>query len=107
MFPVPPWQLFALHQSRPFPFFMDRGVGGALSFAGSRPREQLVVERDGSARIWQGGSWHAGGHEPVECIADFIESRRGEAPDLPESLAGSALPRVVGYLSYELGEWTQ
>ncbi len=102
-----PWHLFAAHQCCPFPFFMDRAAHGRISFAGSRPREQLVIERNGEARIWRGGSWHADPRDPVDCIDGFVGQSRSDAIDAPAWLDGSVLPRVVGYLSYELGEWTE
>jgi len=102
-----PWHVFAAHESRPFPFFLDRAVGSRLSFAGSRPREQLVIERDGRARVWRSGSWRADARDPVDCIAGFVEQNRSDAVAGPAWLAQNVLPRVVGYLAYELGEWTE
>ena len=102
-----PWHWFAAHEFRPFPFFLDRAASGRPSFAGSQPREQLVFERGSAVRIWRGGSWHADARDPIDSIAGFVEQSRSDAVDAPAWLAESVLPRVVGYLSYELGEWTE
>ena len=106
----PPWQLFAPHVAAAFPFFLDRGGSDAPSFAGSAPFEQLVIDRRGTARTWRDGTWHdesRDSRDPVAVIESFVgHHHRRVAYELPDWLAGSALPRVVGYLSYELGDWT-
>lgn len=101
-----PWPFFEPHRSAPFPFFIDRGVEARPSFAGSHPREQLVVDAAGLVRCWRGGRWHDEVGDPVERIAAFVERTRAEPAALPAWLHGHALPRTVGYLAYELGAWT-
>jgi aminodeoxychorismate synthase component I len=101
-----PWPFFEPHRTAPFPFFLDRGVEARPSFAGSRPREQLVVNEAGVVRCWRGGGWQQEDGDPVERIATFVERTRAAPATLPAWLQGHALPRTVGYLAYELGAWT-
>lgn len=100
-----PWQFFASHRSAPFPFFVDRGKSGRLSFAGSRPCEQLVIDADGNARIWRAGHWQRESADPVDCIAAFVAHGRTAPIDAPAFVQGHVLPRTVGFLSYGLGRW--
>ncbi len=102
---VVPWRFFEAHRGRPFAFFLDRGLSALPSFAGSRPREQLVVEADASVRLWRGGEWTLEAGDPIAHVASFVESRRARPARVPPWLEGATLPRTVGYLSYELGRW--
>ena len=99
------WSCFAPHRGAPFAFFIDRAGDARLSFAGSRPREQLRIDRDGGARLWSGGQWTSLPGDPIANIAAFVERGRCVPRVLPEWLAGAPLPRTVGFLAYELGLW--
>lgn len=99
---VVPWRFFAAHLGEPFAFFLDRGTGSRPSFAGSRPREQLVVDSSG-VRIWREGRWHEQAGDPLASIEAFVAASRVQPAALPAWLAGRALPRTVGFLAYELG----
>ncbi len=108
-----PWRLFAAHENAPFAFFMDRAVTARVdragdarpSFAGSRPRTQLVVDADGGARVWKLGAWHRIVGDPLRCIESFVEESRAQPAAIPAWLTAHALPRTVGYLAYELGRF--
>ena len=102
---VVPWRFFAIHRSGPFAFFIDRGVESRPSFAGSRPREQLVVDADGLVRHWRDGAWHDQDGDPLDCVAAFVERGRMRPAALPAWLVGETLPRTVGFLAYEFGRW--
>lgn len=99
-----PWEMLARHTGRPLAFFLDRATDERPSFAGSGPVRRLIVRSDGRAMIETEGRWAVSGGDPVDAIAGFIAADETAARGLPESLAGhQALPRTVGYLSYELG----
>ncbi|HEY2776073.1 MAG TPA: aminodeoxychorismate synthase component I [Candidatus Binatia bacterium] len=101
-----PGHLVRSHRGAPFPFFIDRGLGDKPSFAGSAPREQLVVDAEGRAQIWRDGAWHDAGHypiDPLDAIDAFVDGSRSDPVAVPSWLDGVTLPRTVGYLSYELG----
>jgi para-aminobenzoate synthetase component 1 len=99
---VAPWRFFAAHRDEPFAFFLDRGTEARPSFAGSNPRELLVVDASG-VRVWRDGVWHAQAGDPLARIEAFVCAARVQPAALPAWLAGHALPRTVGFLSYELG----
>ena len=101
-----PWHFFATHRRCPFAFFIDRAADPRLSFAGSRPREQLVIDADGLASTWCEGTWHRAGGDPLDHIAAFVERSRARPAALPAWLDGETLPRTVGFLAYELRHWT-
>jgi len=100
-----PWRFFATHRGAGLPFFIDRGTSSRPSFAGSRPRETLVVSAQGDARVWRDGRWRHQSGDPIERISDFVERSHARACELPRWLGGQALPRTVGFLCYELAAW--
>jgi para-aminobenzoate synthetase component 1 len=100
-----PWRLFAAHEHAPFAFFIDRADSRRPSFAGSRPRAQLVVDADGGARVWKRGAWHRTSGDPLDAIETFVEESRALPAAVPAWLAAHTLPRTVGYLAYELGRF--
>lgn len=98
------WDLFAQHAGRGLSFFLDRADGRRPSFAGSGPVRRLVVIGDGQALIETGGRWEPAGGDPIDAIAQFVGESEAKAGGLPEGMAETtAVPRTVGYLSYELG----
>ena len=103
---VAPWSFFERHRHEPWPFFLDRT--GSVTYAGSRPCTQLVVDADGAVRRWENGRWRRLDVHPIDAISDFVDANA--APPrvpVPHVLAGEALPRTVGYLAYELGAFIE
>ena len=110
-----PWSFFAPHLAQPYPFFLDRDGDSSWSFAGSRPSAQLVVDRDGRARVRDGRRWRDIPGDPIDAIDAFVtrsESRlakpgRNDADRVANELLDVPLPRTVGYLAYELGRFIE
>ena len=97
--------MFQHHQGGRYPFFLDRGHSGTPSFAGSDPVTQLVVEADGTSRVWNGASWLTQDTDPLLAIDRFVADGEVEQPN---SIAdGAAAARTVGFLSYELGSFIE
>jgi para-aminobenzoate synthetase component 1 len=103
---VVPWQFFAAHRRNPYAFFFDRGVEVRPSFAGSRPREQLMIDAHAATRIWRDGTWHEDGGDPLDSLTRFVERSRSVPAALPTWLVGETLPRTVGFVAYEFGRHT-
>jgi para-aminobenzoate synthetase component 1 len=90
----------------PWPFFLDRA--GAQSYAGSRPRTQLVVDGNGTARRWDRGRWSVLDRDPIDAVAEFIDESAAQPCGVPPNVEDpEGLPRTVGYLAYELGRYTE
>jgi para-aminobenzoate synthetase component 1 len=102
-----PWRLFDSHRREAFPFLIDRGGAARPCFAGSRPRSQLRIDADGSARVWRDGRWSRSGDDPLHAIESYVEENAATPRNLPPWLEGEPLPRTVGFLGYELGAWTE
>jgi len=100
---LPPWGLFEPHRGRPFAFFLDRAGDGRWSFAGSEPVRQLVVDSTGVCIVREGGVERRIADEPIAAIAAFVEDASIRLDDGLDAELADALPRTVGYLSYELG----
>jgi para-aminobenzoate synthetase component 1 len=104
-------QLFHRHRRARYGFVLGAGTpesNSAPQFAGSDPVAQLIVERSGASRRWDGRRWCEGPDDPLEAIEDFVEASRARATGLPSNLAPeTALPRTVGYLAYELGAFIE
>jgi para-aminobenzoate synthetase component 1 len=105
-------RLFLRHRGKRYGFVLqsERTPSGApaLAFAGSDPVGQLVIEKSGDGRLWNGRSWRPMAGDPVKAVEAFIESSQS-APLAESSAAAKAavLPRTVGYLSYELGAFIE
>jgi para-aminobenzoate synthetase component I len=84
---------------------VDSSTGTRPSFAGSRPSSQLVVDADGSVRVWKRGAWHRSSGDPLLAIEAFVDESRVRPAALPAWLSAHALPRTVGYLAYELARF--
>ncbi len=105
-----PWSLVTPHLERACAFLLDRGRG-RLSFAGSCPVAQLVVEHDGQVREFRGERWKPFDIDPIDAISSFVDAAQVATDNgLPDALAGldvRCLPRTVGYLAYELGIFSE
>ncbi len=103
--PIPP---ITRHYGQPFAFFFDRAQPPAWSFAGSRPVRQLVVEADGTVRLWSRQRWRTLARPPLEAIAAFVRADEARPQGLPEWWdERTAIPRTAGYFAYELGRFAE
>jgi len=101
--------MIAAHVGRSYPFLLDAGASPRPSYAGSEPIRQLVVERDGRARLWDGHGWkRPPGDDPIEAIGRFVDESGADARSPRASSDGARVPaRTVGYLAYELGSFIE
>jgi para-aminobenzoate synthetase component 1 len=93
--------LLAPHAARPFAFLLDSRDGSRASYVGSRPVDQLVVDRQAAAHRWTGAGWARERGDAFDAIGRFVEESSARPTAAPGGLR--AVARTVGYLSYELG----
>jgi para-aminobenzoate synthetase component 1 len=103
-------RLFLRHRGRRYGFVLQStdADGAAIAFAGSGPVAQLVIEKSGDGRLWDGRSWKTVAGDPVKTVEAFVDASRA-VPLTGSSAAArtTVLPRTVGYLSYELGAFVE
>jgi para-aminobenzoate synthetase component I len=102
---VAPISFFESHARAPWPFVLDRAA--SVSFAGSRPSTQLIVEATGRVRLWKDGAWHEVDAHPIDAIDDFVTRSEARAHVYSPEIRHECLPRTVGYLAYELGAFVE
>lgn len=103
-------RLYSRHRGRRYGFALQSpdANGDALAFAGSDPVGQLVIEKSGAGRLWNGRTWQPVSEDPVKAIEAFVESSQADPhPETSTAAKTAALPRTVGYLSYELGAFVE
>jgi para-aminobenzoate synthetase component 1 len=102
--------MIAAHVARRYPFLLDAGESARPSYAGSDPVRQLIVERDGSAVLWDGRSWQRSAREdPIDAIGRFVDESEAETRtgSLDRRYGARVPARTVGYLAYELGAYVE
>ena len=78
-------------------FWID---GSKASFMGFAPRVQLIIDADGASRRIENGRVTPGRQNPMDALLEFVREAGSIAP-------GSAIPRTIGFLSYELGPFLE